>query len=405
MSGYRGPGLRHVPTRAETLLFLGAAIATALLAVSNYRSAMDSSSRGDLTDIFLPAAQAILHGHSPYSVAGYVYSPLWALMLVPAVGHPWGVGLATAAMIGCSIVTCWVCARALTCTRPRWQQGLMACVCAVTLLWNWPTLIGLRALRPELLVLLVLVGAALTTGTRSGLAIGLAGVLKTWPAALVVWLLPGRTGRLRRLGGFAVAGLGAVGLAWLTGGVRGIVQMVRVASDSSLQPYAAVSVPGAARLFFSANPIAEPVFVSAPLRSVAMVIGCAGLLALLVIVWRRPGNRFVALFNLVFIVQLALPVSHYSYFVLSLPALWFWTARALSDRDDVSIVATIALALWWIFTARNPYLIDQAGHTSLIAYSYVFVPTLVAATVSTLAAAHLLVTSDDPSIRPTSTTI
>ncbi len=384
-----GGGSRPMPRPGELVLFLAAALASVVLGVARYRDAMSSPSRGDLTGIFLPAARAVLQGRSPYDITGYVYSPLWAVMLAPLAPKSWGVGLATALLIGCGVVACWICAVACTRNQPRWQTGLMSCVCVITLLWSWPTLIGLRALRPELLVLLVLVGAALTRGARSGLLLGMAAVLKTWPAALVLWLLPARTRRLRRLAGFATAGLVALALAWCTGGARDVTRMVHVASESSLQPFVAVSVPGAARLFFRDNPLAEPLSVSTPLYVTAMVLGFALLVCLLGLVVRRPGTGFIALFNLVFLVQLALPVSHYSYFVLALPALWFWLAHALTERDDTSMVASVTLVLWWILTARNPDIINQAGATSLVAYSFVFVPTVIAAAVSVIAAARL----------------
>ncbi|SES00856.1 Protein of unknown function [Propionibacterium cyclohexanicum] len=377
------------PGGPQVALFLAAGATTIALGLADYRSAMASPARGDLTEIFWPAAQAIARGQSPYVIPGYVYSPLWACLLVPLAGHRWGIGVGTALLIGCAILSGWVCAWALTRTQPRWQTGLMAWAAGVTVLWNWPALIGVRALRPEMLVLGVLVAAALTRGARSGLLIGVAGVLKTWPAAFVVWLLPERSGRLRRLAGFAVAGLCAAAVAWLTGGVHDIEQTVHVASSSSLQPYVAVSIPGAARLFFSANPLARPLIVSAPLSLATLVLGFAALACLAITVWRRPGDRFIALFNMVFLVQLALPVSHYSYFVLALPALWFWLARALREHDELSMVASVTLALWWILTARNRELVYQSSATSLAAYSLVFVPTLVAAAVSVLAGARL----------------
>jgi hypothetical protein len=354
-----------------------------------YRMAMASPMRADLTGIFLPAAQAIRDGHSPYTVAGYVYSPLYALMFVLLVSQPWGVGFATAMMIACGALACWIATLALTRGRPSWHGVLVGGVSSISLLWNWPAWIGLIALRPELAVLALLVGAGVTHRVRSGFLLGLAGVLKTWPAVLGLWLLRPRSGRWQRGLGFVSAGLLAGLLAVVTGGSGGVMAMVDAAVSARSQAYVAVSVPGAARMLFRTSPLATPLVDSTACYWLALVVGFALLAFLAMVVWRRPGNQFIALFNMVFLVLLALPVSHYSYLVLPLPALWFWLSRALRAKDRVAVGVSVILAGWWLLVARNAGLIRQAAATTLPAYLAVFLPTLLAAVVSVCGVARL----------------
>jgi uncharacterized SAM-binding protein YcdF (DUF218 family) len=67
---------------ATVLIWLVASALSIALALQRFSEAAFDA-QPDLTGFFLPAARAIVVGESPYTVAGYFYSPLVALLLAP----------------------------------------------------------------------------------------------------------------------------------------------------------------------------------------------------------------------------------------------------------------------------------------------------------------------------------
>lgn len=379
------------PHLSGLFLVAAAAVLSLVLGIARYRFALSSPTHLDYDAYFLPAARAIMAGRSPYSVSGYVYSPLYALLIAPVSGEPWAFPALLAATIIAGIAGCWLAAVALTRGRPLWHTGVLALLAVTTLLWNWDASLVLRLLNPEFLVLLCLVGAAHSRGLVSGFLLGLAGALKTWPAALAAWIAVAGRPRWARALGFVLAGLLTVASALVVGGSSGVQQMVGSATQAGSQPQALVfSVPGAAHHLFQRNDRICPIVVSPLLHALALVVGAAYLLVLLWICLRRPGPAQLSLFNLTFLLLLAMPVSHELYLVLVLPALWFWTARLLATPGPLEAVVTAILLGWWLITQWSQILWhfgtppDPYGR-----YLWVFLPTVVAATASVLGATRL----------------
>lgn len=348
----------------------------------------------DFGGFFLPAARSIVAGESPYLVSGYFYSPLVALLLTPFASSDAAVPAWTVMRIAAGIVACVVAAFACTPRGNLLRTGMLALLALVTLLWSVPTSLDLWAGQVELLVLLVLVTAALaeTRGWKftAGFALGLAAVVKTWPALFTVWLLrAGWRSRARQWVGVAAAALVAIALAALTGGSEAVIDMIRAPFTGAEQPLlAANSVWGLPRVLFSDSPMAEPIIESPALRIVTTVILVVWVAALGVVALVRPGPPVISLFNVTFLVILLLPVSHYFYVIYALPALWWWAARVIEKpRSAIAWAVLSVLALWWIAVFRIAPAGDGFMITTWPSLLRIFSACLVAATVSVACAA------------------
>lgn len=383
-----GPGIGQL---AGPVLVILALVAGALLGLARYRFAISSPTHLDYDNYFLPAARAIATGHSPYSVTGYVYSPVYALIIVPIAHQSWAFPVLLVGTILAGLAACWVAAIALGRGRPLWHTGVLALLAVTTLLWNWDSSLVLRLLNPEFLVLLCLVGAANTRGAVSGLLLGLSGALKTWPAALVAWTAVADRPRRSRLVGFLAAAVLTLVSAWLVAGPSGAKDMIRSATQAGDQPQALVfSVPGAAHALFEENYRISPIVVSPLLHTLSLAAGMVGVVALLFVCLRWPAPSELSLFNLTFVLLLVMPVSHELYLVLVLPALWFWAARLLSSPGWLEVVVATILMVWWLITQWSQILWHFGTPPDPYSrYLWVFLPTVAAATASVFGGARL----------------
>lgn len=376
-------------------VWVAAAAIAAILGIQRFVSAAFDG-QPDFEGFFLPAAQAILAGSSPYSVDGYFYSPLVALLLTPAANDPHATVYWTALRIVAGIAACVV--TAIACTpRGAWlRAGIVACGALVTLLWSWPVTFDLWAGQVELLVLLAL-GASALAETRhlrflAGFALGVGAVVKTWPALFSLWLL--RSGARHRgrewLGVLAAAAL-AVALTLITAGIPGLADLVAKPLSGSDQPLlAANSVWGIPRILFTETPMADPLVDSPVLRVVLTVFLATWVLALAAIAMLRPGPAVVALYNIAFVVILLLPVSHYFYVLYALPALWWWGAHVLDrPRSPRGWVVFAVLVAWWLIVFRIPPAGDGFMTTTWPSLVRVFGASLVGLTVSVIGAAMM----------------
>jgi hypothetical protein len=169
----------------------------------------------------------------------------------------------------------------------------------------------------------------------------------------------------------------------------------------SSQPLVAYSVWGAGTILFTDSGLAEPVLVSDALSLAVRVSLAAWVLTLLVVTLRRPGSSVISLLNVAFLVVLLLPVSHYVYLLLPLPALWWWAARALeTPRRWQPWVATAVLLAWWYLAVRRIPAGDTYLTTDTRSFLLIFGSTLVAATVSVIAAGTLRGAADPDARTP-----
>jgi len=386
-----------VTPRARAWLTAGVWGAVAIVAVAfgvQRYAAAAGDPQPDLGGFFLPAATAILGGQSPYTVTGYFYSPLVALLLAPFASSDAAIRAWTVMRIAAGIAACVVAAFASTPRGNLLRSGMLALLALVTLLWSVPTTLDLWAGQVELIVLLTLVIAALaeTRGWKftAGFMLGLGAVVKTWPALFTVWLLrAGWRARSRQWAGVAVAALVAIALAVLTGGFGAVADMIRAPFTGAEQPLlAANSVWGLPRVLFSDTPMAEPLIESSALRIVTTVLLVVWVVALGVVALVRPGPPVISLFNVTFLVILLLPVSHYFYVIYALPALWWWAGRLIErPRSAITWVALTVLALWWIAVFRIAPAGDGFMTTTWPSLLRIFGASLVAATVSVVCAA------------------
>jgi alpha-1,2-mannosyltransferase len=200
--------------RDRTRLALVAVLApaVAVMAVVTIVAAAMGGIAGDFRGAFLPAAEAIVDGGSPYAVAGYVYPPQLAFVLTPLtiVPHDVAALAALAACAGLLIATLAVlgvrdplCYLAMFAWTPTWNELDMAGVTpalalGLALAWRyrdrkWPPAIAL----------------ALAVSTKVFL----------WP--MFVWSLATRRTRLAVLA--AGAGLAITAALWFVLGFDGLV--------------------------------------------------------------------------------------------------------------------------------------------------------------------------------------
>lgn len=373
-----------------TASWFAAAVPAILLSVSRFRDAAHSADRMDFDAAFLPAAQAIAAGASPYVAPGYVYPPYYALALAPVSGFSWAADATTIALLACGVAACFVAARSFTRDAPALAGPVVAAAAAVTLLYSWPATFNMWGLEPELAVLLCLALAAGAKGAASGFALATATSIKLWPVLLGAWLLRSPlAGRGREWRGVALAAAATVASLLAVGGPGAIGILLGRAFEFRSQPLVAYSASGAARLLFTDSPMATPLAPSALAYGVAQFVLTGWLLVLAIVVIRHPGDRRLALFNLAFILVLLLPVSHYVYLILPLPTLWFWLSRLCREpASRTAWVASIALALWWVLAFRTAPAGDSLT-TTWGSFVRIFGASLAAATVSVLAAATL----------------
>lgn len=374
-------------------IWFAAGLLAVALGVQRFNSAAFDG-QPDFDGFFLPAAQAIIAGDSPYSVRGYFYSPLVAILLVPVADDPRATLYWTALRIAAGIAACVV--TALACTpRGAWlRAGLVACGALVTLLWSWPSTFDLWAGQVELLVLLALGVSAFAETRRlrflAGFALGVGAVVKTWPALFALWLLrSGLRDRGRQWLGLVGAAVLAIALTLLTAGIPGLWDMIAQPLSGGDQPLlAANSVWGLPRIMFSETPMAEPLTVSPLLMVAATGILAIWVVALGVIALVRPGPSVIALYNIAFVVILLLPVSHYFYVLYALPTLWWWGARLFEDPRSARVWAIFGvLVLWWVIVFRIPPEGDGFMTTTWPSLLRIFGACLLAVTVSTVGAA------------------
>ncbi len=221
-------------------------------------------------------------------------------------------------------------------------------------------------------------------GLTVGLGLGLAALLKSWPAAFVIWLVR----RPLRWRGREWAGLGssavvAIALSWWVGGWKAIVLMTAAPFGATDQPVRAFSVWGVPKLLFSdTQGLGVPLVVSPGLRIAATALLGAWVVALLVIALRHPGDEVLSLYNVIFVVLLLLPVSHYNYQLFTLPALWWWVADCVArPRSARSWLVTGVLCLWWVIVFRTNQF------SSFDPFYLAFAAIVAAATASVLGAA------------------
>jgi hypothetical protein len=231
-----------------------------------------------------------------------------------------------------------------------------------------------------------------------GAFLGVAGLIKAWPAAAAVSLFQrGSADRRRSLVAFVVTLLVAPVLAVAFGGGSGLMSFAKSVFDARQQALISNSVWGIPKLLFSGSGLARPLFVSHPLQIAAELVLLAWVVGLVVVALRTRGDAVLCTWNVTLCLVLLLPVSHLAYTVLALPLLWLWGTRVLTGRplDRWEVGAFVVLLLWWIVQTKAWPGDGSSNSISSIRFSVVFAANLVACSAS-VAAGWLTTRSSGP---------
>jgi hypothetical protein len=391
---------------ARLLLWIAAGAVTGALAYQRYHGAVSGSVGGDFS-IYLTAARRVAAGLSPYQPDQlYVYPPPFALLLAPfshaAPVHLWKVW--TALELGALVAGVAAFVLSVAKGLSPWLRPVLFAACAVSVLHFWPVTIGLYLGQADAFVFAVLMLSALAAGrarpgTR-GVLVGLAGLLKTWPAAVALSLFQrGLERRARAIGATVLTILVAPILALALGGGSGLSAFIRAVIAARTQGLVSDSVWGAPRLLFSHSGIARPVTVSVSLQVVVTALLLAWVVGLVVLALRTAGDPQLCTWNVTFCLVLLLPVSHLAYTLYCLPVLWIWGARQLrTGRKDLAGMAVLAILLaWWLVQTRSWPDSGSSAAISSVRYSVVFIADLVACTASVVGGR--LVLRSDPAVQ------
>jgi hypothetical protein len=383
-------------------MWIAAGAATVYFALRQYmyfKGVVPSVPTGQAGDFysFLTAARQIASGHSPYNIAlvrkgyGYVYSPFLALVLLPirnlSIRLPWRswIVLSLAALVASSGLVAWHGWPSLK----RWHRPVFFAFVSLTALDFGPTKWELYNGQTDAFVLLLLIVSSLAAERElpatSGIFMGAAAVVKTWPVAEGLTLLRrGLPQRKRTVVCFVAASIVAPALALVVGGASGLVDFFKVTVDGSSQPDPSYSVWGAPKVLFTVSRLAQPLAVSPVLRIASTLVLVAVVVSLLVLVLRRTNASLLSYWNVVGCTILLLPVSHLAYTMYFLPLLWIWALRALSSStfDRASFFMTLVMVAWWCFMYRWGWV--EWPEESSFHYMYPFFADLVVFTASVL---------------------
>ena len=394
-----------IDRRFTGVLWVLVATGTIYLAYRNYLPLLGheiTNANGYAGDFwgFLHASRQIAAGHSPYNLlsngengVGYVYSPFLAVLLLPfthlATIDVWeGWNLVS---LGCVILAIGVVVATEVPADQAWVRPVLFGFAAVT---GMQTAIMVNELyngqTDTITLALLSFAAAMLTRRRwatSGALVGVAGLIKTWPATIAVTFLTKHVKpehRWRALVAWVVTIAVAPLLAVILGGISELRDWLRITFDARSQHLVSFSVSGAPKILFSHNGFARPLVDSSGLQAVATIVLAAWVIGLLVLTLRRCTDITIGFWQVTVCVVLLVPASHEFYCLYTLPLLWIWGARALEARSFRSVealVVTMLLVCWVVmYHDWNPY------KTGLPAWHYVilFFANLAAVTISVL---------------------
>lgn len=387
--------MKASPRKLLTIgLWVVAVIGTMGLAYQRYHAAVAGSVGADFT-IFFQAGHQIAAGHSPYVVKGYVYPPPVALALAPfshmSIAHVWKAWTAAELWALLAGVALFVASKSGTLA--GWRLPALFGFCGITVLHFWPLTVGLYLGQADAFGFAALLfstfAASRAWPATRGAFIGVAGLLKTWPAAAVLTLLQKDLDRrCRSVLSFVLAILVAPLLAFGFGGLSGGEDLFKAIFRARNQALVSDSVWEIPHLLFAHSGLARPVVVSPAIQVLVTAVLLVWVIALLAVAVRTGGSEVICTWNVTFCIILLLPVSHRAYSLFALPVLWVWVAEVLRPGrvDRRTALVTVVLLLWWLMLTKSWPDSGSPASISAIHFSVVFVANLVACTVSTVAA-------------------
>jgi hypothetical protein len=346
---------------------------------------------------FLQAARNIASDISPYTNnPKYVYPPLLGFLGAPFshistiyIWKAWVGTMLVAPLIGVAAFIAIQAKRVTPVAKP-----IIFILCSVTLYVHyWPLYRELAFGQADTIVFPLIVLAALAASRGrpvwNGIWIGLAGLMKLWPAGIGLSLF--QVGKQRRwpavaslVGSMALAPI----LAVAVGGASGLKAFYTNVVDADKQHLVNDSVSGATQLLFSKSGLANPVLVSPTLRTIVALALGAWVIGLIAIAIRTSGDPVLCTFNVTFCVILLLPIAHRQYAIYALPLVWLWVLRlwqvpSVRGRD---LGVAGVMAAWWVLqTISWPYNGYPPSITA-VRYCIPFIADLIVCTISVLAA-------------------
>ena len=385
----------HRTTAVLVALWGLAMLVTAVLIHQRYRGAVSGSIGADF-QIYLHAAHLVAAGHNPYQGSGtFVYPPTLALVLAPFIHaapihvfRAWTILELAALLVGIGAFV------AIEAPRLKaWMQPILFIVCAVTVFHFWPLTIGLFLGQADAFVFAALMLSAWAASREwpatRGVFIGVSGLLKAWPAAVVVSLVQkGTERRLRTAGAFLITILIAPVLAVAFGGGSGLIDFVKSVISARSQHLVSDSAWGAPSLLFSTSGLAHPIVVSAPLQVISTAALLIWVVGLLVVALRTSGDKVMCTWNVTFCIVLLLPVSHLAYTLYCLPVLWLWASRILESKRHnwKQFLVPAVLFIWWIIQTKSWPDSGSSSAIGAVHYCVVFVANFVACSASVIGA-------------------
>ena len=390
-----GQPQRYGATAVRVALWGLALVVTVVLVHQRYRGAVSGGIGADFL-IYLHAGHLVASGHSPYQAnGGFVYPPTFALLLAPFIHaapihvfQAWTDLELAALLVGVAAFVAREAPKLRT-----WQRPILVIICAVTVFHFWPLTICLFLGQADAFVFAALMLSAWAASrdwpATRGVLIGIAGLLKTWPAAVVVSLFQkGTERRLRAVTAFVPTILIAPVLAVAFGGGSGLVDFVKSVVSARSQHLVSDSVWGAPGLLFSNSGLAHPAVVSAPLQVLSTAALLIWVLGLLVLALRTPGDKVMCTWNVTFCIVLLLPVSHLAYTLYCLPVLWLWSSRILESKRLTwqQFPVPLVLILWWVVQTKAWADSGSSPSIGAVHYCVVFSANLIACSASVIGA-------------------
>jgi Glycosyltransferase family 87 len=407
----RSPRKREPPSLLVVVLWIVAAAFTVGAIWIRYVPAHRMSPADDFLS-FLQAARNVASDVSPYTNnPKYVYPPFLGFLGAPFshistidIWKAWIGIILVAPLVG---VVAFIAIQAKR-IRPA-AKPIIFILCSLTLYVHyWPMYRELIFGQSDTVTFPLIVLAALAASRNrpvwNGLWLGLAGLMKLWPAAIGLSLLQvGRRRRWPAIGSFVGSMALAPILAVAVGGASGLGAFYTHLVDADKQHLVNDSVWGAPELLFSKTGLARPVLVSHGLRELVALLLALWVVGLLVIAIRTAGDPVVCTFNVTFCVILLLPIAHRQYAIYALPLVWLWVLRlwqvpAIRGRD---LAVAGVMAGWWLVAQEISWPYNgSAPSISAIQYCVPLIADVIACTVSVLAATRKFSRPDPSDIDP-----
>jgi len=386
---------RAVPklTLVTALLWVGVVILVPLLVQQRYDAIPHRVSVGWDYRIFFRAAVRLVHGHNPYVVPGYTYTPLLALFMSPF-AHL-GILRAWRAWIFVELLAVVVGVAVFVITeargRPAWQSPLLFAFGFVTAMWFFPLTRIMRLGQIDffvvLLILLSVWGQSRGRTATRGVFLGIATLLKVWPVFdAVVLLQRGLADRKRAIVALVTVVCITPFLVLAFGGISGARMFVSATSSERSYHLVSHSLWGTAALMFSKTGLAQPLYVSDALRIALICVLLAWVIGLMFLTLRTPGDPALCMWNISGCLILVIPMVHLAYSVYVLPLLWVWGARLLGRtyRSWEAWAVFGVLVAWWVLQTHSWPDDHFSPRLSAWDYSVVFWLNLAACTASVL---------------------